>query len=134
MDGEIIIVSVITTIGGLLGLYMMQYNWTLRQKIKYGYQMKRAKLSKKLKEPVKDEPTLTNSLGQLAPLLKNLDSDQLGELIDRFTGDDYDREPIEGGIADGLLQYASEHPEIVQNLLGGIKKNEPKEKEFSGQV
>jgi len=92
-------------------------------------------MSKKLKEPVKQEPTLTNSLGQLAPLLKNLDGDQLSDLVDRFTGDDFDREPIGGGIADGLLQYATEHPEIVQNILGGLNKNgAQKEKEFNGQV
>ena len=93
-------------------------------------------MSKRLKEPVKDEPTLTNSLGQLAPLIKNLDGDQLNDLVDRFIGDDYDREPIGGGIADGLLQYASEHPEVVQNLLGGINKRgtQKEEPEFSGQV
>jgi len=135
MEGELIIVSIISGVMFIIGTQMLMRNWITRQKIKYGYQLKRAKMSKKLKEPVKDEPTLTNSLGQLAPILKNLDGDQINDLIDRFVGDDFDREPIGGGgITDGLLQYAQEHPEIVQNILGGLNKNESKEKEFSGQV
>jgi len=113
---------------------MLQINWTKRQQIKYNYQLKRAKMTKKLKEPVKEEPTIAGSLGTLAPLLKNLDGEQIGSLVDKFTGNNYDDEPLGGGLTDGLINFVQDNPEVVQKFLGGINKDGEKEKGHKGQV
>lgn len=125
MEGELIFVSVISTIGGLIGLYMMQYNWTLRQKIKYGYQMKRAKLAKKLKTPVKEEESNLSNISGLLPLLKNLDGDQISALADRFLDADIAEDSPMSGLSDSLIKFATDNPEMVANIIdsvGGKKK------------
>ena len=119
MEGELIIVSIITTIGMLLGMWILNQNWFKRQEVKYRYQLKRAKLSKKISVPVKEEPTTIGTLGQLLPLLKNLDGDQISALADRFLGEG-DASGIEGDALGGLLQFAEKNPSLVKSFLDGL--------------
>jgi len=119
LDGELIIVALISTLGGLGGLWIINQNWFKRQEVKYRYQMRRAKLSQKYKTPVKEEKSTLGVIGDLAPLLRNLDSDQIGALADRFLGGDIDT-GAEGNALDGLLSFAQDNPEIVNGFLKGL--------------
>lgn len=105
MEGELIIVTFISSIFGLIGLTMLNNNWFKRQKCKYDYQLKRAKLSRKISAPVQEEPGAFDNLKTILPLLKGLDSDQIGALADRFLG---------GG------------EEIIETGGGGLLDNIPK--------
>ena len=61
----------------------------------------------------------------LAPLLKNLDGDQISALADMFLGgsrgggEEYSEG---GGTIDMLLDFAEKNPEVVKGLLEGITK------------
>jgi hypothetical protein len=127
MEGELIIVSVISTIAGLVGLSMIQRNWTRRQEIKYKYQIKRAKLGKKLNAPVKEELTTLGTLGALAPLLKNLDGDQIAALADRFLGEDIPEE--QSDIVGALTDFAMKNPDMIKGFLEGASGAKKEEKQ-----
>ena len=124
VEGELIIVSIVMLISTLLSIQLFQKGWEKRQKIKYQYQLKRAKLSKKVNAPVKEEPSVIGTIGNLAPLLKNLDGDQLTALVDRFLGEGFDIPSTggEGGITDLIMDIAAKNPDIVQGFLQGISK------------
>lgn len=126
MDGEFIIVALISTMGGLFGLYLVNQNWFKRQEIKYRYQMKRAKLSQKMKVPVKEEKSTMETIGGILPLLKGLDGDQIGALADRFLGGGEEL-PIEPEGLLGLLDNIP--PELIQSFLKGLAKKEGVEPE-----
>jgi len=133
MDNAIIVVAIITTLGGLAGMYMMQYNWTKRLDLKHKYLIKRYDLSQKKKLPISSVPdpvSPLSSVSQLLPLLKNLDGDQIGSLVDTFTGGGYEEPlPKNEGITDTLLAFAEENPEVVKGILGGLTSGKKTEQE-----
>ena len=89
IENENIIIALIATFGGILGVMLVNHNWIVRQKIKYGYYLKRAKLTKKYKQPIEspqEPPGSLQTISNVAGLLKNLDSDQIGALIETFAG------------------------------------------------
>jgi len=127
MEGELIIVTIISSTFGLIGILLLNHNWFKRQKVKYDYQLKRAKLSKKMKVPVKEEKTTMDTLTSLAPLLKNLDADQIGGLIDVFTGGG--GAPIEESTGlESILENIP--PDMIKSFLKGLstKESAPGEK------
>ena len=141
MDSALIIVSIITTLGGLAGMYMLQFNWTKRLDLKHKYLIKRYELASKKKIPNSSVPepvSPLSSVSQLLPLLKNLDGDQIGSIVDTFTGGGFEEPlPKNEGITDTLLAFAEENPEVVKGILGGLtggKKTETKQiGEFASQ-
>ena len=136
MEGELIIVALISTMGGLFGLYLVNQNWFKRQEIKYRYQMKRAKLSQKMKVPVKEETGILDQASQWLPILKNLDSDQLGGLIDTFTGGGGGGATPLDDESSGLMDILDKvPPEVIDSFLKGLSKKEGGgDTGFKGQV
>ena len=141
MDPTLIVVSIITTLGGLAGMYMLQFNWTKRLDLKHKYLIKRYELAGKKKISVSSIPEPVSPLSNMSallPLLKNLDGDQIGALVDTFTGGGFEEPlPKSEGITDTLLAFAEENPEVVKGILGGLtggKKTETKQlPEFTTQ-
>jgi len=72
-------------------------------------------------------------IGGLLPLLKNLDSDTITNLLPLLSGGGGDGSAPEG-LTESLLNFAEENPEIVKGLLDGLKIGKPKEEEFTGQT
>ena len=133
IEGEIIIVALISTLGGLAGIQMLNHNWFKRQDIKYRYQLKRAKIGKKYNMPVKQEQSTLSQIGDLIPIIKNLDPDQIGGLIDMISGEGI---PESGGV-EGLLDKIP--PEVIDGFLKGLAKKENRKdekafQEFPNQV
>jgi len=122
MEGEFIIVSLITSCFGLLGLWMVNQNWYKRQKMKYNYQVKRAKLSQKLKVPVKEDKGILDQATQWLPLLRGLDGDQIGELADRFLGGGGEEISQASGGLEGILDNIP--PEMINSFLKGLSKKD----------
>jgi hypothetical protein len=60
--------------------------------------------------------SVLDTLGALAPLIKNLEPDQIAGLIEAFIGG-------EGGAATGdfISNFVNENPELVNNFLEGLK-------------
>ena len=67
----------------------------------------------------KPEASPLGGIDKLLPLLKNLDSDQLGGLLEAYTGLTAEG-GAEGTLLDSILGYAEEHPETVKGLLDGL--------------
>ena len=133
MEGEIIIASVIMTISTIISIQLIQKGWETRQKIKYKYQVKRAKMSNKLKRDLTPPPTVSETIkgaGNVAGLLKNLDSDTLQDLADRFLGgSDEDLAGGSGSTLDLLMGFAEENPDVVKGLIQGLGSGSKKLKE-----
>ena len=73
--------------------------------------------------------TEKNTTG-LVDLLSNLDGDKIKALIGAFGDKTYDvdeDEPTQGGMMDGILEYAKDHPDVVAKFLSGLtdKKEQP---------
>ena len=131
-DTGLIVCSIISLMGMMLFFIINNSNWFKRQQWKLDASVIKAQNKLKLKKLEKDlgvntkaspkEALLTESplggLGQLAPLLKNLDGDTLKSLADTFLPEQ-DQEPE--GISGALLNFAEENPEIVNGILQGIK-------------
>ena len=136
MEGELIYVSIITSLFGILGLLLINRNWfkkemfklerqNLQQKNKIQIEKMRRELgldNKPLREPQIAQEG--GGLGGILPLLRNIPPEQLASLIERFSvGGDSEGEVV-GGL-DGLMDFVAKNPEIVKGFLQGVTK--PKE-------
>jgi hypothetical protein len=57
-------------------------------------------------------------LQQLAPFIRNMDGEQIADLIQGFSGGEA-AEPAEG-ITGMLMNFANENPEMVKGILEGL--------------
>lgn len=77
-----------------------------------------------------EKPGLLDTVGGLLPVLKNLEADQIGQLIELLSGGGFaEREELSG--LDSLMGFAEKNPEIVKGFLEGLTK--PKNTNQSGQ-
>jgi len=114
MEGEYIIITIISTLGGLCGLMLINHNWFKRQEIKYKYDIKRYRLKKNFNNLSSSttfssvpstEPSLKSSA--IGALLKNIPAEQLEGLIEKFLPDAAESgegSPLEQLIAYGLSE------------------------------
>ena len=138
MGYELVIVAVIMMFQGIIMLQLYQHGWEKRQKMKYNYQIKRAKMTKKIKAPVIEETTMATAAPSIVGMLSKLDPDTRQDLIDAFLGggfapDELPEETGERGGMDLLLDFAQKNPEVVQGLLSGLTKGKGVNETFPGQ-
>lgn len=100
---ELLMISVISTIGGLFGLWIINQNWFKRQEVKYKYRLKTAKLNKKFPKEIQGTPAPGGELTQLiktyAPqLLKGSEDEEEGNVVGDVLGGILERLP------DGTLE------------------------------
>lgn len=133
MEGEFIIMAIVMLIGQIILMMMWQNNWFKKEnfKIQKSNMMAQNKLQlrkleremglSKTKDIIKEEPKGTlASIADLLPLLKNLDADQVSALADRFIGGSAEAAEGGGSSLDGLIDFASENPDLVRNFIEGI--------------
>lgn len=139
MEGELIFVAIIMQVGTLItillwsNLSLSKYfkkenfktalsNTRAVNKINLDKLRKEMGLQKsKTIQPVEQEqPSVLGTLGNLAPLLKHLDSDQIGSLIETFTGGGQP-EPAAGGL-NSILDNIP--PELIESFLKGLSNKE----------
>ena len=129
-DAGLIAVSIISLAGMVLLFTMNNSMWFKKQNFKVDIfnvkatnKLNLRKLEKEMGlTPSKSSPPTPSPLGgieKLLPLLKNLDADALGGLIEAYTGLTTE-EGSEGTMLDTMLGYAEDHPEIVKGLLSGL--------------
>jgi len=131
MEGELIFLGFLMLIGQIILLQMWQNNWFKKENFKINKsnvmatnKLQLRKLEKEMgltpgKMP-KEEATGLDKISGIAglvPLLKGLDPDQVGALVDRFLGE---------GSSDSddalsmLLGFADENPGVVKSFLEGL--------------
>ena len=130
MEYELIVVSLISIAGMIITTQLWQLNWFKKENFKIHKsnvmgenRIKLKKLEREIglkgtKLDMPETPSTLGTLASLAPLLKNLDADQLGLLIDKFTGGELP-ETEEGG-ALGFLDNLP--PELVEKGIAAITK------------
>ena len=134
MEGEFIFASFISLLGGIIVIELMNHNWFKKEDYKLRRDFARSKYRIDLKKMEKDlgfptkarviEPQTQpqgnfnlNSIQSLLPLLKTLDPDQLGAIIDGLSGEGGGGS---GGALEGILGALP--PELIQSFLSGVTK------------
>ena len=124
-DASLIAMAIISTLGMLAGIELINHNWFKREKVKYQYQVRRAKLKQKGVSVAKNPPS--GALDWI-DTIKKLNPDTMHALIDQFAGEGMEIQ--EGGDITGtLINLAEQNPELVQSFLKGLggKKQEEKQ-------
>lgn len=157
MENEVYIyVTVISSLFTLVGLVFYNHNKFKYADVKHQHSLeymtakdqidakrfKRKQSAIQFSETPKEKTALgtVGGIASLAPLLKNLDGDQIAGLADMFLGGGRGGgEDEEGGSSmDMLLDFAEKNPEVVKGLLegisGGLKRGAPKEQDYNSQV
>jgi len=116
MDGELIIVSIISLIGTIIIASMFNANWFKRENFKLQKQNilaeNRVKYKKLEREMGLNTKPASPELSALLPLAQRFLKPASEELLEDVVEPD--------GITGALLDYATAHPEIVQNLAKGF--------------
>jgi hypothetical protein len=125
MEGELIIVSVISLIGCIIVTQLFNHNWFRRQNMKYGHEANMYKLRKSYSQtktppsaPASSPISLANNLPEILKLVRGLDPDQLGSLLDIVGGGSIEAEPETA--SDILSTLIRENPELVQSFVKGL--------------
>jgi len=130
MEGELIVVTIISSIFGLCGLLILDRNWFRRENFKIAKsntlamnKLQLEKMRKELglqKQPKVDQPQVGGGdLGGLMGIAQSLGKDKVLDLVERFLPED------SGGSDEGedseiakILKYVP--PEVIQNALKGV--------------
>lgn len=144
MEGELIVVTVISSIFGLCGLLLLDRNWFRRENFKIAKSntiaMNKLQLEKMRKElGLQKQPTAargeaatgSGDLGNLLGIAQSLGKDKVLDLVEKFLPEDSDGsdEGEDSEIAK-ILKYVP--PEVIQNALKGVMGS--KEGEENGTI
>lgn len=143
MEGELIVLGFMMLIGQIILMQMWQHGWFKKEnfKIQKSNLMAENKLNiRKLEKDLgltpgktpKEQRGTFDTIKDLAPLLKNLDGDQIGALIEKFTGGSGEEE--EGNVEDLLMDYAVENPEVVKKFLEGLTEGKGGEESSAEEI
>jgi len=132
IDPTLIYVTIITTIGGLIGLLLYQRGnlttWALRMDYKQAEYTHKEKMEDIRKKAQQKMQTIRQSnpkeTGGFIKTLANLDTDKIGDIVD--TVKDLAEGTGEGGWIESLLPLAKG---ALQGLTGKKKKDEEEEEE-----
>ncbi len=131
LGGEMIVVSLITTLGMIFSLVLLQRNKERMLELNKKYQIEILKLKKregrkdkKLVAELNPEPPTS-----LIDSVKGIDLGKVKGLLDMVQGKDYDideepRNDLIGMIGD----FAESNPEMVKGFIDGLGKKEEKGK------
>lgn len=128
IEGELIIVTLISTLGGLIGLSFVQRFWDHKwdknfsfEKWKLKEHSKRQKQARDFKIKHPEPKNVVNKAMDLIPILNKLDTDQLKILVDKFLPSDYEYEEdnTSNAIADLI---GGVDKDLIKGFLEGISK------------
>jgi len=144
-DTGLIVMSLISLAGMVLIFTLNNSTWFKKENFKIQkkvlmdenrIKMKRLERELGLKNaaPVEyTEPRNTLDVaGDILPILKNLDGEQIKGLAGIFLGNDDERDydAPEPDLTSMLVDYATKNPEVVQGLLNGITKPKTEAKDI----
>jgi hypothetical protein len=140
MDDAFIVVSVITSLFGILGLLILDRNWFRRERFKFEQDTQKKEYALRFKKMARDmgldtktppyrNPAASSLMDNAAPLLslaKNMNPDQLAAIAEILGGGgggggDEATEGLPGGL-DGLLEFATKNPDLVKGFFDGLNK------------
>jgi hypothetical protein len=132
MDEAFIVVTVISSLFGILGLLILDRNWFRRERFKFDMDLQKQTASLNFKKMRRDlgldqkippfrnpQASVGDIAGGLLPLLKNINPDQLGAIADILGGQGESETEGGGGQFDGLLDFAAKNPDLIKGFLKG---------------
>ncbi len=132
MEGELILMAFVMLIGQIIMLQMWNMNWFKKENFKIQKKniegenrLRLKKLEKELglkqstARDFNETPSTMDTLANLLPVLKNLDGDQIGMLIDKFAGGEETSESSEGGLESVLKAIP---PEVIEGFISQLGK------------
>ena len=148
MEGELIFLGFLMLIGQIILMQMWQNGWFKKENFKIQKslvmaenKLKMRKLEREMgltpSKKIVPEESSTSTLGtisSLLPLLKGLDPDQLGDLVDRFVGGEREEGAPTGDPLNMLVDYATRNPEMLEGLLKGLGAGKNEESQSQSQV
>ncbi len=137
MEGELIIITIISSCFGMAGLYMVNHYWFLRQdhRLKNTKELKELeyKHKKGMRKFTVTKPNATKAggfdLGSLAGLLGNLDDDTKLSLIDAVTNQGYSVPTESGDMISSLIKAVPNDvlKGLAEKFLSGNKTEQKEE-------
>lgn len=132
MAEAIIIATLISTIGGIIGLTRIQLFWDHKwdknfefEKFKIREKNKAAKRNQTFKMKNPEPKNVVNKAMDLIPLLNRLDPEQIKKLIDTFMPKDYEYE--EDNTSDAIADLiGGVDPAMIKGFLEGLTKSKKK--------
>lgn len=149
MEGELIFLGFLMLIGQIILMQMWQNGWFKKENFKIQKSLVMAENKLKMRKleremgltPSKkivpeEQPSTLNTISSLLPLLKGLDPDQLGDLVDRFVSGSGESEDsgVRGDPLNMLMDYASRNPEMIEGLIKGLGEGREKQNQSQSQV
>jgi len=136
MDETWIVISILTIIGTVINIQLLNHNWFKRQELKSKYKVKEIRERTKAKLPRKtlSQENITSApfsnISGLLNLAKGLDPEQIHDIVDTLTGS---ATPETSG--DVLQDIITNNPELVQSFIDGFAKGKKPEagEQFKGQ-
>jgi len=133
MEGELIIVSIISMFGMLLSLFLMQRFWDHKWEMNFDFEKwklkhydKRQRAARQFKIKHPEPKTVVNKAMDLIPLLNSLDTNQIKELAEKFLGNETSVD--EDNISDVIGNLISGvDPNLIKGFLSNIKKGKSEE-------
>lgn len=138
MDEAFIVVTVISSLFGILGLLILDRNWFRRERFKHDMDYRKKEESLRFKKLARDLGLDTKSpafrgaasspmdmVSSFLPLLKNLDADKLGSIagiLGNQESEESEEEPF-GGMK-GLVDFAMKNPDLVKGFLSKMPGKE----------
>lgn len=136
MEGELIFLGFLMLIGQIILMQMWQNGWFKKENFKIQKSLVMAENKLKMRKLEKEmgltpskkiipaeQPSTIETISGLLPLLKSLDPDKLGELVDHFIGEG-DMGPESAAAGDPIsmvMSYAKRNPEMVEGVIGFLK-------------
>lgn len=132
MADAVIIATLISTIGGIIGLTRIQLFWDHKwdknfefEKFKIKEKNKAVKRNQTFKMKHPEPKNVVNKAMDLIPLLNQLDPEQIKKLVDTFMPKDYEYEADE--TSDAIADLISGvDPAAIKGFLEGMSKNKKK--------
>ena len=116
MEGELIIVSIISGIFTIIGISLLNHNWFKKQEMKYNFEKYKVRQKSKGKTPPRT-PAPSSPI-EWIDKLKGINPETLHTLVDTLSGEGEGEG--EAGLEDTIINIARENPELVKKFLGGI--------------
>ena len=134
MDSTLIAVAIISGVFGIISIQLIQYNYF--KKKRFDFKISQAKKLDTIKlQQVRKEMGISKNakITEYVPeesgvidMIKNIDMDKIKGALSMLQGDDDDGDsPALGGIAG----FIEENPELVNNILSGLKDSKHKDSE-----
>ena len=133
MDSTLIAVAIISGVFGIISIQLIQYNYF--KKKRFDFKISQAKKLDTIKlQQVRKEMGISKNakITEYVPeesgvidMIKNIDMDKIKGALSMLQGDDDEEPPALGGIAG----FIEENPELVNNILSGLKDSKHKDNE-----